>query len=160
MLAERMNSAKAIIAKLGNKVVAAEYKLDGERLQIHKRSEDVTLFSRRLEVITHNYPDVLELVAKNVASREAILEAEVVAINEDTGEYLPFQELMHRRRKHGVAEAMKQYPVALNFFDLLSADRKDFTNFPYRERRAQHARGVEESGKTEAVPCPRGAAPA
>src|SRR5438128_146430 len=66
MLAERLNSAKAIIAKLGNKVVAAEYKLDGERLQIHKRNEDVTLFSRRLEVITHNYPDVLELVVKDL----------------------------------------------------------------------------------------------
>src|SRR5438093_11729761 len=136
MLDERLNSAKAIIAKLGNKVVAAEYKLDGERLQIHKRSKDVTLFSRRLEVITLNYPDVLELVAKNVTSREAILEAEVVAINEDTGEYLPFQELMHRRRKYGVAEAMKQYPVALNCFYLLSADRKDYTNFPYGKRRS------------------------
>src|SRR3989441_12901318 len=101
MLADRLNSAKAVAAKLGNKVVAAEYKLDGERLQIHKRNEKVTLFSRRLEVITHNYPDVLELVAKDVAPREAILEAEVVAINEDTGEYLPFQELMHRRGKDG-----------------------------------------------------------
>src|SRR5438445_747459 len=84
MLVERLDSAKAIIAKLGHEVVAAEYKLDGERLQIQKRNEGVTLFSRRLEVITHNYPDVLELVAKNVASKEAILEAEVVAINVST----------------------------------------------------------------------------
>ncbi|TLY10635.1 MAG: ATP-dependent DNA ligase, partial [Thaumarchaeota archaeon] len=159
MLAERLNSAKAIIAKLGNKVVAAEYKLDGERLQIHKRNEDVTLFSRRLEVITHNYPDVLELVAKNVASGEAILEAEVVAINEDTGEYLPFQELMHRRRKYGVAEAMKQYPVALNFFDLLSDDKKDHTNFPYSERRAKLETVVKETERTRPVPALRTADP-
>jgi len=152
MLAERLDSAKAIIAKLGNKVVAAEYKLDGERLQIHKRNEDVTLFSRRLEVITHNYPDVLELVAKNVGSREAIMEAEVVAINEETGEYLPFQELMHRRRKYGVARAMKQYPVALNFFDLLSAEGRDYTNSPYTERRAKLESVVKETERTRLVP--------
>ncbi|HLQ03616.1 MAG TPA: ATP-dependent DNA ligase, partial [Nitrososphaerales archaeon] len=128
------------------------YKLDGERLQIHKRNEDVTLFSRRLEVITHNYPDVLELVAKNVGSREAIMEAEVVAINEETGEYLPFQELMHRRRKYGVARAMKQYPVALNFFDLLSAEGRDYTNSPYTERRAKLESVVKETERTRLVP--------
>jgi len=52
-------------------------------------------------VITSHYPDVADLVREHVAAKKAILEAEVVAINEDTGEYLPFQELMHRRRKHG-----------------------------------------------------------
>jgi DNA ligase-1 len=155
MLAERLESAKAILEKMGNKIVAAEYKLDGERLQIHKKGSDVKLFSRRLEVITANYPDAAELVKKNVSAKNAILEAEVVAINEDTGEYLPFQELMHRRRKYGISEAIEKYPVALNFFDLLLAGAKDYTNSPYTVRRKKLQELVKETDRTRAVPALR-----
>jgi len=155
MLAERLESAKAILDKMGDKVVAAEYKLDGERLQIHKKGSSVKLFSRRLEVITENYPDAAELVKKNVSAKNAILEAEVVAINEETGEYLPFQELMHRRRKYGVAEAMKSYPVALNFFDLLYANSKDYTGSPYTARRKKLEETVSVTERTRPVPALR-----
>jgi len=155
MLAERLESAKAIVEKLGNKVVAAEYKLDGERLQIHKTEKSVLLFSRRLEVITNNYPDAAELIRENISATESILEAEVVAINDDTGEYLPFQELMHRRRKYGIEEAMKKYPVALNFFDILFAEGKDYTNSPYAERRAKLEGFVSETERTRVVPSVR-----
>ena len=126
MLAERLKSAQAILDQMG-KPVAAEYKLDGERLQMHKDGEKVELFSRRLERITSNYPDVVSYVRSYVKSKRAVLEGEVVAINPNTGEYLPFQELMHRRRKHGIEEMMKQYPVAVNFFDALNVDGKDIT---------------------------------
>ena len=77
-----------------------------------------------------------------VKSKRAVLEGEVVAINPNTGEYLPFQELMHRRRKHGIEEMMKQYPVAVNFFDALNVDGKDITGQPYLKRRAQLERVV------------------
>jgi len=160
MLAERLDSAKAIVHKMGDKTVAAEYKLDGERLQIHKSGKDVKLFSRRLEVITSHYPDALDLVRKHVSLRNAILEAEVVAINEDTGEYLPFQELMHRRRKYGVAEAMAQYPVALNFFDILLSGAKDITGEPYRVRRKKLEDAVEKTNRTRPVPALRSSDPA
>jgi len=159
MLAERLESAEAIVGKLGNKPVAAEYKLDGERLQIHKSGERVLLFSRRLEEITSNYPDVLDLVRNAVVAKEAILEAEVVAINADTGEYLPFQELMHRRRKYGVAEAIKRYPIALNFFDLLFLDGRDFTNSPYSIRRKKIERIVAETDRSRLVPAIQTAEP-
>jgi DNA ligase-1 len=155
MLAERLESAKAIVHKMGDKVVAAEYKLDGERLQIHRSGMDVKLFSRRLEVITSHYPDAVELVKKNVSAKSAILEAEVVAINEDTGEYLPFQELMHRRRKYGIEDAMSQYPVALNFFDLLLAGTKDFTEEAYDVRRRKLEEIVKETERTRSVPAIR-----
>ncbi len=155
MLAERLNSAKAIIDKMGDRVVAAEYKLDGERLQIHKRGKDVKLFSRRLEVITDNYPDARELVSKNVSAKTAILEAEVVAISEGSGEYLPFQELMHRRRKYGIAEAIRQYPVALNFFDLLYAGSKDYTGSAYTVRRRKLEVIVRVTERTRPVPAMR-----
>jgi len=134
MLAERLTSVQEVLEKLGGEV-AAEYKLDGERVQIHKDAGRVMLFSRRLENITGHYPDAVELARRNVKAREAILEAECVAINPDTGELLPFQELMHRRRKYGVEEAMKEYPVALFFFDILYADGSDHTQKTYLERR-------------------------
>ena len=160
MLAERLDSAAAIVHKMGDRKVAAEYKLDGERLQIHKKGKDVRLFSRRLEVITSHYPDALELVKMHVAPKTAILEAEVVAINEDTGEYLPFQELMHRRRKHGIEDAMARYPVALNFFDMLLSGAQDLTGQPYRLRRKRLEDAVEETDRTRAVPAIRSSDPA
>jgi DNA ligase-1 len=152
MLAERLSSAEAIVKKMGDKEVIAEYKLDGERLQIHKAGDGVKLFSRRLEVITGHYPDAAELVRKFVGPRRAILEAEVVAINEDTGEYLPFQELMHRRRKHGVEKAIADYPVALNFFDILLAGESDLTGKSYTFRRKRLEEAVKATQRTRLVP--------
>lgn len=152
MLAERLSTAEAIVKKMGEKRVTAEYKLDGERLQIHKDRKDIKLFSRRLEVITAHYPDAAELVRARVRPRRAILEAEVVAINEDTGEYLPFQELMHRRRKHGVDQAVVDYPVALNFFDILLSGQSDLTGKPYSFRRGKLEEAVEATERTRLVP--------
>ncbi|MDG7007091.1 MAG: ATP-dependent DNA ligase [Nitrososphaerota archaeon] len=152
MLAERLSSARAIVEKMGEKVVSAEYKLDGERLQIHKDGNSVRLFSRRLEVITPHYPDAADLVVRNVGAKKAILEAEVVAINEDTGEYLPFQELMHRRRKYGVEQAIADYPVALNFFDVLFAGASDLTGKAYTSRRKKLEEVVKATERTRPVP--------
>ena len=113
---------------------AAEYKLDGERIQIHKGKGKVELFSRRLEKVTDHYPDITGAIGSIIAN-EAILEAEVVAINPLTGEYLPFQELMHRRRKYEIKQAVENYPVSLNFFDILYIDGQDTTSLPYSKRR-------------------------
>jgi DNA ligase 1 len=160
MLAERLSSAESILRKMGNSTVVAEYKLDGERLQIHKSGSKVLLFSRRLEVITGHYPDAGELVRTCVSAKNAILEAEVVAINEDTGEYLPFQELMHRRRKHGVEKAIEDYPVALNFFDILLAGKVDFTGKPYHVRRKKLEEVVKATERTRLVPALHSSEPA
>jgi len=132
MLAERIGTAEAALERMEGKA-AVEYKLDGERVQVHKGKDKVELFSRRLEKITSHYPDVAAAV-KSIKS-EVILEGEVVAINAVTGEYLPFQELMHRRRKHGVEEAMKNYPVVMNFFDVLYIDGQSKTELTYLQRR-------------------------
>lgn len=133
MLAERLNSPAEILEKLGGKCIA-EYKYDGERIQAHKDGEKVTLFSRRLENITSQYPDAVELVKTCVKPKEAILEAECVAVNLDTGEMMPFQELMHRRRKYDIAKAVSEYPVSLFVFDVLYVDGKDLTLEPYPVR--------------------------
>ena len=89
---------------------------------MHKGTERVELFSRRLENITHHFPDIANIIARSKL-KDAIFEGEVVAIDAETSQFLPFQVLMHRRRKHGVEEAMKNYPVFLNVFDILYYDR-------------------------------------
>jgi DNA ligase-1 len=88
-----------------------------------------------LENITEYYPDIVSRI-NNSKLKNAILEAEVVAINENTNEYLPFQELMHRRRKYNIQEAVTKYPISLNLFDILYKDRQDKTDLPYTGRRA------------------------
>jgi DNA ligase-1 len=133
MLAERVTTAEEALERMEGRA-AVEYKLDGERVQIHKGKDRVELFSRRLEKITSHYPDVAK-AAMSVKAKEAIMEGEVVAVNTQTGEYLPFQELMHRRRKHGVEEAMESYPVVINLFDVLYMDGKSRTCLTYEERR-------------------------
>jgi DNA ligase 1 len=134
MLAERLSSPEEILEKLGGKCVA-EYKYDGERLQVHKFGEKVTLFSRRVEDISSQYPDAVKLLRQYVNAKEAILECECVAVDVDTGEMRPFQELMHRRRKYGIDKAMEDYPVSLFMFEALFVDGLDLTMEPYPVRR-------------------------
>ncbi|MHA1237721.1 MAG: ATP-dependent DNA ligase [Candidatus Odinarchaeia archaeon] len=134
MLAQRLSTPEEILEKLGG-VCSAEYKYDGERVQIHKQDQTVQLFSRRLENITSQYPDVCELIRANVKARDAILEGEIVAIDPDIEEMRPFQELMHRRRKYEIHEAIVKYPVGIFLFDILYLDGEDLTNTPYLKRR-------------------------
>ena len=150
MLAERLSSPDEILEKLGGKCVA-EYKYDGERLQAHKTGENVTLYSRRLENISSQYPDAVELFKKYVKAREAILECECVAVDLETGEMRPFQELMHRRRKYGVEKAIEDYPVSLFLFEALYIDGKDLTKETYLTRRKMLEETVTESDHLKIV---------
>ena len=138
MLAERLGSPQEILEKLGGKCIA-EFKYDGERIQAHKQGDKVTLFSRRLENITEQYPDAVELFKNYVKAKDAIVEAECVAVDPDTGEMRPFQELMHRRRKYGIKKAMEEYPVSLFIFDALYIDGEDLTlkPYPFRHKRLE-----------------------
>jgi DNA ligase 1 len=137
MLAQRLSSAPELMAKMGGSC-AAEYKYDGVRLQAHRTADGrVELFTRRLERVGDQFPDVVELLGTGLGPRQAILEGEVVAADPVSGELRPFQEVMHRRRKHGIAEAIGEWPVSLFCFDLLYADGQDLTRLPYLERRAR-----------------------
>ena len=134
MLAERVKSANDAIKKMGS-TFAAEYKLDGERAQIHKQNDNIMIFSRSLENITEYYPDIVDNISKLIDAKTGIFEAEIVAINENTGDFLPFQELMHRRRKYGIKKAVSEYPITVNFFDVLFIDEQNCLNLQYSERR-------------------------
>jgi DNA ligase-1 len=116
MLAERLSTAEEILEKMGGKGLA-EFKYDGERMQIHKRGEEIIIFSRRQENITAQYPDVVNHAKRCIKANEAIVECEAVAVDPETGDMLPFQELMHRRRKYDIEKAIEKYPVSLFFFD-------------------------------------------
>ena len=151
MLADRVKSEKEAIKKMPERF-AAEYKLDGERVQIHKQANEVVLFSRRLENITQYYPDIVENVKKSLSVNEGVFEAEIVPVNENTGEFLPFQELMHRRRKYKLEKAISQYPITVNFFDVLCFDKKDCLNLEYSERRKILEKLVNEDDFSKLVP--------
>jgi len=151
MLADRVQSEKDVIKKMPEQF-AAEYKLDGERVQIHKQSDKIVLFSRRLENITQYYPDIVERIGKTLNVDEGVFEAEIVPINENTGEFLPFQELMHRRRKYKLDKAVSQYPITVNFFDVLYYDKKDCLNLGCSERRKILEQIVHEDNFSKLVP--------
>ena len=151
MLADRVKNEDDALEKLGNNF-AAEYKLDGERVQIHIEGEKVFLFSRSLENISSYYPDIIEKIPKTIQAENAILEAEAVAINENTGEFLPFQELMHRRRKYKIEKAVTQYPITVNFFDILYCNGKDCLNLEYKDRRQKLEKIVKEDDYAKHIP--------
>jgi DNA ligase 1 len=147
MLAQRLSDAGEILARLGGQCTA-EYKYDGMRLQAHRTADgEIELFTRRQERVSSQFPDVVELLQTGLGPREAILEGEVVAYDAAAGELRPFQEVMFRRRKHGIAEAARDVPVGLFCFELLYADGEDFTELPYLDRRARLAEAVTLSDR-------------
>ncbi len=134
MLAERILNPNEALKK-GNGKVAIEYKLDGERVQIHKKKSEINLYSRSLENITLHYPELKEEFLKKFKNDSLILEGEIVPINLDNNRIKPFQELMHRKRKHEVEINLDKYPVSVFLFDILLVDDQDITNRSYLERR-------------------------
>jgi DNA ligase-1 len=142
MLAQRLAGAAEILARLGGEC-AAEYKYDGMRLQAHKTADGrIELWTRRLEEVSSQFPDVVEVLSTAIGPARAILEGEVVAFDAATDELHPFAEVMFRRRKYGIAEAVRDVPVALFCFELLYADGRDLTQLPYPQRRAALAEAI------------------
>ena len=151
MLADRVKSEEEAVKRIENEF-AAEYKLDGERVQIHIQDDKVILFSRSLENITNYYPDIVEKISDTINADDGIFEAEIVAINANTGNFLPFQELMHRRRKHKLDQAITNYPITVNFFDILYHNGKELLNYSYNERRKNLEGVIKENEFAKLIP--------
>ena len=124
--------------------IAVEEKYDGERIQVHKKGSNIVLFSRRLENITHQFPDVVAEIKKNVKAKDCVIEGEVMAVDKK-GNLLPFQVLMQRRRKYKVEEYIKKIPVCLFLFELLYLKGKSYIRRSYPERQAALQKIVKES---------------
>jgi len=131
-LAERLPSAEAIIARMG--VVVAQYKYDGLRAQIHKDGKLVTIFSRNLEDQSHMFPELIAGTLRQVRAERAILDAEALAYNATSEEFLPFQETTRRRRKHGIEALAEQLPLKAFVFDILYKDGTSLLDTPLVER--------------------------
>ena len=145
MLAQRLSSTAEVLAKLGGRC-AAEYKYDGIRVQAHRTADgQLELYTRRLERMAWQFPDVVEVLNAGLGPREAILEGEVVAFDPVSGDLRPFHEVMYRRRKYGITEAIGEVPVSLFCFDLLYVDGEDLTRLGYTQRRERLAAAITPS---------------
>ncbi|MBV9281537.1 MAG: ATP-dependent DNA ligase [Chloroflexi bacterium] len=134
MLAERLPSAEAILEKLGR--CAVENKYDGFRCQIHKSGDEVSIYSRSLEEMSGAFPELLAATRQQIGAETAIFEGEALAYNPLSEEYLPFQQTMRRRRKHGIDATAAELPLRLFAFDVLYADGENLTSRGYTDRRA------------------------
>ncbi|HET6370915.1 MAG TPA: ATP-dependent DNA ligase, partial [Nitrospiria bacterium] len=143
-LCERLSSAEEIVEKIGR--CSVEMKYDGFRCQVHKSRKNVAIFSRNLERTTPMFPEIVEAVNEYLAAPEAIIEGEALAYDEATGDLLPFQVTIQRKRKHGIEEAAKSFPLRFYVFDLLYLNGEDFTEKPYAERRSMLASLVKKNG--------------
>ncbi|MBI2405460.1 ATP-dependent DNA ligase [Candidatus Microgenomates bacterium] len=136
-LAERLPTAEKIIEKVGPKV-GVEPKLDGFRTTIHIWYEggkkQVATFSRNLENTTHMFPEIIA-AARKLPVRSVILDGETIGYNPKTGKFLPFQETVQRKRKHGIEEAAKKLPLRVFVFDILYLNGRDLLSVPFIKRR-------------------------
>ncbi|MBI4415460.1 MAG: ATP-dependent DNA ligase [Euryarchaeota archaeon] len=134
MLCERVPTLQETFERLGR--CAFEYKYDGLRMQVHLTRKGVQIFSRRLENITSQFPEIVEAVRGAFLAKDGIIEGEGVPVDPNTGDFLPFQEVSHRRgRKFGVEAMAAELPVTLFLFDCLLLDGEDLTMRTYEERR-------------------------
>ena len=133
--AERLPNAKAIIDKIGECV--AQPKLDGFRLQIHVdktgSKPKVYFFSRNLKDMSDMFPDLIKSIA-SLKVKTLICEGEAIGYDPNTDSFLPFQETVKRKRKHGIEKAATEFPLKLFLFDLLYLDGKSLLDEPHEER--------------------------
>ncbi len=149
MLASRVPYLE-IETRLGTPFTA-EYKLDGERLQIHKQGDSVLLFSRRLLEISEQYPDVCNIIRENIKADNVIIEGEVVAMDPFYEKMLPFQVLSKRRRKYDVEDISKEVPVCVFLFDLLKFENVSFIDKSFPDRREKLEEIVRERDELRLV---------
>ncbi|HSC25040.1 MAG TPA: ATP-dependent DNA ligase [Candidatus Babeliales bacterium] len=136
--AERLPTAQAIFKKLHT--CYAEPKLDGFRLQIHvdntTNTPKINFFSRNLQNMSAMFPDITkELLKLNV--KNLICEGEAIGYDPNTNGFLPFQETVKRKRKHGIEQAATEFPLQLFLFDLLYLNDQSYLNIPYIKRHQQ-----------------------
>lgn len=150
MAAERLKTLPEILEKMQGRV-AMEYKYDGLRMQAHvpkDAAQPIRLFSRRMEELTAQFPDVVANLRKEIRGHEVIVEGEAVSLD-DAGALRPFQDISRRRgRKTDLDEMSKEIPITLFLFDLLAVDGEPVMDLPYSARRDRLAQLV---GKGEMV---------
>lgn len=135
MLAVKVESIEEAF-KICGKPAALEYKYDGFRMIISKKGDDIELFTRRLDNVTKQFPDVIEAVKKHVKGESFVLDSEAVGYDSKTKKYKPFEAISQRiKRKYEIEKLIEKLPVEVNVFDIVYYDGKNTDEMPYTERR-------------------------
>jgi DNA ligase-1 len=136
MLAVKVSDIKEAFEVCG-KPAAIEQKYDGFRMLLNKKKNgEISLFTRRLENVTLQFPDVVEAVRLGVKGESFILDSEIVGYDSKTGKYKPFEAISQRiKRKYNIEKLVQELPVEINVFDVLYYEGKSLMEKPFRERR-------------------------
>lgn len=135
-LCERLPNPVKVFEKMDKdgQGIHATPKYDGFRVQIHKNGDDVRMYSRNLEDMTHMFPELIEGAKSQIKAKTAILDTEALAYQPESEEFLPFQETTKRRRKHNIEEVAKTLPLKAFVFDMLYVDGKPLVDEPLTTR--------------------------
>lgn len=134
MLCKKVTSIKEGFKEVGQPC-AVEFKYDGFRMIIHKTQNKITLFTRSLENVTKQFPEVVDYILKHVKGDSFILDSEAVGFDKKTKEYKPFQYISQRiRRKYNIEELQEKMPVEVNIFDILLYEGKSLLDEPFKKR--------------------------
>ena len=132
MLAEKSKNIEEALKDA--KEPAIEYKYDGMRTLVHKDKDKIWIFTRRLENVTKQFPDLVKLCRDNIKVERAILEGETLGIKDKKP--VPFQELSKRiHRKYNIEEMVKDIPIQINLFDCLLVENEQLLDKPFSYRR-------------------------
>lgn len=133
LLAEKSPSIEEAVKSYERFVL--EFKYDGMRVQVHKKGEMIWVYTRKLENVTKQFPDIVEMVKRGVKAESCVIEGEAIVMD-SSGRPQPFQFLSQRiQRKYGIEEMVKKMPVQVNLFDVINLDGRDMFEVPFGERR-------------------------
>jgi len=136
MLFQKSENFESAFTKVGSPA-AIEYKYDGFRLQIHRNGKLIQLFTRNLEDVTAQFPDIVEFVKRDINSTSFVIDCEAIGYDLKTKIWKPFQEISQRiKRKYNVEEMMKEVPIMILAFDILYLDGKSLLESTFNERRS------------------------
>ncbi len=118
LLAEKSPSLKEALESFEK--TALEYKYDGARIIIHKKGNDIWLYTRRLENVTKQFPELIGYVKECVKAGDCVIEGEMLGFDGKTGRPMPFQFLSQRiKRKYEIEKVVKEIPIQVNLFDIV-----------------------------------------
>lgn len=141
MLSQTVDNLAQGFDKVG-RPAAVEYKYDGMRVQIHKRGDKIVLFTRRLDEVTKQFPEIVEAAKKAIQADNCIVEGEAVGYRK--GQPVPFQEISRRiKRKYDIDEMAKEIPTITNLFDCVFLDGKSILKTPFKQRRKKLEKTVK-----------------
>ncbi len=133
MLAQTATDVTQALGALSGEI-AFEWKMDGARIQVHKRGDEVRIYTRNLNEVTDAVPEIAESV-RSFAADSLVLDGEAIAMD-GAGRPYPFQMTMRRfGRKLGVERARAALPMRAYYFDCLLLDGQATVDLPGRERR-------------------------